>query len=126
MATCILIVDDDSTLRHTVPRAIESQDGMELVGEAADGLQAVELARQLTPDIVLMDIRMPEMDGVEATAIIAKEVPSTRVIAMSSDTSHETVSAMSDAGAMGYVAKGTASFMAEIPTAMRAVLADRV
>src|SRR5260221_1128165 len=63
----VLLADDQALLRHGLQMMVDAQPGLEVVGEAADGAEAVELAARLNPDVVLMDIRMPRMDGVEAT-----------------------------------------------------------
>ena len=71
MAVRVLIADDQALVRAGLRVILEHQPGIEVVGEAADGVQAVALARQLRPDVCLFDIRMPEMDGIEATRILA-------------------------------------------------------
>jgi DNA-binding NarL/FixJ family response regulator len=73
MTTSVLVVDDEALLRTAFTSLIEAEDDLHVVGEAADGKQAVELASRLAPDVVLMDVRMPVMDGIEATRLITGE-----------------------------------------------------
>ena len=84
---------------------IEKEPGMEVIAEADDGRSAIELAKQLTPDIVIMDITMPDMNGIDATRAISKESPDTRIIALSMHSDSRLTSAMLEAGASGYLTK---------------------
>lgn len=101
----ILIVDDHAIVRQGLRTYLDLQPDMEVVGEAADGRQAVEMARDLLPDIVLMDLVMPNMDGVEATRAVTAASPSTRVIVLTSFSEDEQVFASIKAGAQGYLMK---------------------
>lgn len=94
----VLIADDHAVVRQALVSFLEGQPDMEIVGEASDGAQAVAMARRLFPDVVVMDINMPVMDGVEATKIICSEQFGTCVIGLSMwiDEHHKTV--MLDAG----------------------------
>jgi len=76
----ILLVDDKALFRTAIAELIDAQDGLEVVGEAENGLEAVEKARALKPDVVVMDIEMPVMDGVQATRLIREQVPNARVL----------------------------------------------
>ncbi len=101
----ILIVDDHPVVRDGLKGMLAGQNGFELAGEAANGLQAVEQAAQLVPDVVLMDLRMPELDGVEATARIRRDLPGVRVLVLTTyDTDAEILHAI-EAGATGYILK---------------------
>ncbi len=84
---------------------LESEADMEIVGEAGNGRHAVQLTRELKPDIVLMDVQMPEMDGIEATAIIHRDTPSICIIGLSMFPHDRQAEQMRDAGAMDYVTK---------------------
>jgi two-component system, NarL family, response regulator LiaR len=102
----LLLVDDNAPARAGLRSAIEFKTTFEVVGEAQDGREAVRLVRELQPDLVLMDVRMPVMDGVEATTIIKQERPETYVLAMSGSADPTTVAGMLRAGASGYILKG--------------------
>ena len=102
----ILLVDDHQILREGIRRGFESA-GHEVVGEAANGLEGVERALELRPEIVLMDLSMPVMDGVTATKEIREKLPNTQVVVL---TMHDDVGRTRqalDAGAMGYLSKGS-------------------
>jgi DNA-binding NarL/FixJ family response regulator len=105
----VLLVDDHAVVRQGLQALIECEADMEVVGEAADGRQAVTLARQVCPEVVLMDVSMPVLNGVEATRQILKNLPDTKVLALTSYGDEDSVSQMTQAGAMGYVTKQTAA-----------------
>ena len=101
----IVVVDDHPLLRFALRQMLGTQADLEVVGEAADGQQAVELCRCLYPDLVLMDVRMPKMDGLEATRKIKRELPRTIVLVLTaSDYPHDLSEALK-AGAAGYILK---------------------
>lgn len=104
----ILLADDHAVLRSGLRLLINSQSDMEVVGEAGDGLKAIEKAVQLKPDIVLMDITMPAMGGIEATQQIKKEMPETRVLALTVHDDAAHLKRFLEAGASGYVPKKAA------------------
>ncbi len=101
----VLIADDHAVVRQGLRTFLALQDDMEVVADAADGEEAVRAAREHAPDIVLMDLVMPNMDGVEATRRIAAERPATRVIALTSFLEDDKVLPAVRAGAAGYLLK---------------------
>lgn len=104
----ILIADDHGIVRKGLRLQLEQHEGLEVVGEAADGREAVRLAAELNPDIVMMDIGMPNLNGIEATAQIIKRKPQTGVIILSVHSDEEYVVRALTAGAKGYLLKESA------------------
>jgi DNA-binding NarL/FixJ family response regulator len=107
MAIRILIVDDHSVVRRGLRQFLQLDPDREVVGEARDSAEALELAQELRPDVVLMDLLMRVMDGVTATAAIRREVPDTEVLALTSVLEDEKVVDAVRAGAIGYLLKDT-------------------
>jgi len=105
MATKVLVVDNHGILRQGIQALIEKHSDMEVIGQANNGLTAVELARELQPDVVLMDITMPKLNGIEATRRIKNELPDVKVLALSVHAKREFVLDMVMAGASGYMLK---------------------
>jgi DNA-binding NarL/FixJ family response regulator len=103
----VLLVDDEPLLRMAFTIVLQTQADMVVVGEAGEGAGAVGLARELTPDVVLMDVRMPGMDGIEATAAIAADCPQTRVLILTTFDLDEFAFAGLKAGASGFLLKNT-------------------
>ena len=101
----VLIVDDQALFRSGIAALLGTQDGISVVGVARDGIDAVERARKLLPDVVLMDVRMPVMDGITATAKITARHPSMHVVMLASVQTDESVVEAMRAGAVGYVHK---------------------
>ena len=101
----VLLVDDEATFRAQL-RQVLTDYGVDVVGEAGSGHQAVELAHWLRPDVVLMDLRMPGMDGITATRLLVEGLPSTRVIVLSAYDDPTLRSEADRAGAFAYLAKG--------------------
>ena len=101
----VLIADDHAVLREGLRSFLELQDGIEIVGDAADGAEAVELAEQLRPAVVLMDLVMPKLDGVEAMRELKERVPETRVIILTSYIDDDRLLPAIRAGAAGYLLK---------------------
>ena len=102
----VLIADDHRFFRQSLSQSCELEEGLEVVGEAENGQEAVELARRTRPDVVLMDIEMPVLDGVQATRLITKDNPETRVIVLTIHQQDKAVRAALEAGARGYLSKG--------------------
>lgn len=109
MTIRVLIVDDHAVVRQGLKMFLSLDSELEIVGEAVDGKQAVALARQLQPDVVLMDLLMPVMDGVTAISILRREVPETEVVALTSVLEDNAVIGAIRAGAIGYLLKDTES-----------------
>ena len=105
MTVRVLLADDDALLRAGVAVVLGTADGIEVVGQAADGLQAVALCRSLTPDVVVMDVRMPGIDGIEATRrVVAAGLP-TRVLVLTTFHHDKYVWGALRAGASGFLLK---------------------
>ena len=104
----IVVVDDHAVVRRGVATLLESQRGWKVVGEAATGREAVELVRRLRPEIVVMDLSLPELNGLEATRQIAKESPQTEVLVLTMHHSEQLARDVLQAGARGYVLKSDA------------------
>ncbi|MEN6465292.1 MAG: response regulator transcription factor [Syntrophaceae bacterium] len=115
----ILLADDHEILREGLRRMIEKEPDMEVIGEAEDGRNIVKIAKKLVPDVIVMDVTMPDLNGMDATRKIVSEVPGVKVLALSMHQDRKYVSGMLEAGAMGYVLKG--SKFEELVTAIRAV-----
>ncbi|EXF24141.1 LuxR family transcriptional regulator [Nesterenkonia sp. AN1] len=116
----VLIADDHPVVRFGLRALIETLEGLEVAGEAADGESAVREAQILRPDVVLMDVRMPGLDGVEATRRIRAGAPETAVLMLTMYDDDATVFTAMQAGARGYLLKGAEQ--EEIDTAIRAVV----
>lgn len=101
----VLITDDEAVVRETISIYVNSAPDMQVVGTAADGRAAVQMAETLRPDIILMDIQMPRVDGVEAVAEVLRLLPRTHVVMITTFTSREAVVPALRAGALGYVLK---------------------
>jgi DNA-binding NarL/FixJ family response regulator len=101
----VLVVDDEALLRSAFCSLIEAQDDLEVVGEAADGQQAVDLAASLVPDVIVMDVRMPVMDGIEATRRITRDQAGSRVLILTTFDLDEYVFEALRAGASGFALK---------------------
>ena len=101
----LLIVDDHDLMRETTRLMLEGEQDLEVVGEAVNGRHALELCRQLRPDLVLMDVRMPEMDGLTATRAIKEELPAISVLLLTVYESDDYRWEGASAGAAGYILK---------------------
>jgi two-component system response regulator DegU len=120
----VLVVDDHAGVRESVARVLEEEPDLEVVGEAVDGSSAVRLAAELEPDVILMDVVMPGLDGIDATRQILEQRPQTQVIGLSVHTLRTYVSRMLQAGARAYVLKD--GDVAELLHAVKVVREGRV
>lgn len=101
----VMIVDDHAVVREGQRALIETEPNMELVGEACDGLEAVELAKTTSPDVILMDLQMPRMNGIEAIKLIKEDNPESKILVLTSFAEDEQVFHSVKAGALGYLLK---------------------
>ena len=101
----VLIVDDHTVVRKGLAEILQREPGFAIVGEAVDGQHALDQSRQLKPDVVLMDVTMPRMNGIEATRILSSEMPKVRVIGLSMHAHCDMAAQMQEAGAVRYLAK---------------------
>ena len=120
----VLIADDHSVVRQGLRMFLAADAEIEVVGEARDGAEALRLTRQLQPDVVLMDLLMPVMDGMTATATIRRELPDTEVVALTSMLEDKSVVEAIRSGAVGYLLKDTEAH--ELRRAIRAAAAGQV
>jgi DNA-binding NarL/FixJ family response regulator len=114
----VLLCDDHAVVREGLARLLESTDGIDVVGSAADGEEGVEAALALRPDVVLMDLAMPKVDGVAATRRIVSQAPDSRVVVLTSFGDHGRIHDAIDAGARGYLLKDAEA--TEVVRAIRA------
>jgi DNA-binding NarL/FixJ family response regulator len=121
--TTVLIVDDHQILRQGLRTLLEAESDLDVVGEAGDGRAAMRMAKELRPDVVVMDISMPELNGIDATRRILEDRPATRVIALTAHADHRTAGEILRAGASGLVAKDGA--FDELARAIRIVAAGK-
>lgn len=103
----VMIVDDHAVLRDTLRLLLETRGEVAVVGEAGDGRQAIDIAEHLRPDVILMDASMPGLNGIEATAVLRKRLPRTRILILSGYSYEDRVSAALAAGADGYILKSS-------------------
>jgi DNA-binding NarL/FixJ family response regulator len=119
----LLIVDDYDLMRKLTHVMLKGEPDLEVIGEAVNGRQALELCRQLRPDVVLMDVRMPEMDGLTATRAIKEEMPAISILMVSAYESEDYRREAASAGAAGYILKD--ADRNELLEAVRAALGQR-
>ncbi|MBS3947775.1 MAG: response regulator transcription factor [Dethiobacter sp.] len=115
----VLVVDDHTIVREGICALLGLSPEMDVVGEASNGVEALEMVRKIKPDVVLMDIAMPVMDGLEATRRLAREFPETKILALTQYDDREYVFQIIEAGARGFISKTVAS--ADLVTGVRAV-----
>jgi two-component system, NarL family, response regulator NreC len=123
VAITIILVDDHKILRQGLRTLLVREPDMEVVAEADDGREAVSLARELSPQVMIMDVGMPDLNGIEATRQVLQESPDTKVIALSMHSDRRFVTNMLKAGASGYLLKESA--FEELATAIRMVMARK-
>ena len=124
MNTRILLADDQKAIRDILTTLIGRQPGMDVVAVAENGRDAVKLARELRPDVVVMDINMPVLNGIDATRLIVNEFPDIKVLGLSIYSDCPFVEGMFEAGAAGYLLKD--QVYEELIRAIRSVVADRI
>src|SRR5262249_1588592 len=105
----ILLADDHTVVREGLKLLLNSADDMEVVGEVENGRQAVQMAKKLRPDVVVLDLVMPVLNGIEASRQIIREVPESKVLVLSSYSDDERVQQLIEEGATGYLVKQTAA-----------------
>jgi two-component system response regulator NreC len=124
MSIKILLADDHKIVRDGLRTLIESEPDMKVIAEAKNGREAVKLTKNAVPDIVIMDITMPDINGMDATRAILEDAPTAKVIALSMHSDKRFVLGMLDAGASGFLMKDSA--FDELARAIRAVVANQV
>jgi DNA-binding NarL/FixJ family response regulator len=124
MMTRVLLVDDHKILRQGLRTLLEQEEDIHIVGEADNGRSSVKLAGELAPDVVIMDVAMPELNGIDATRRITEALPGARVLALSMHSDGRYVKGMLQAGARGYILKDCAA--EELTHAIRTVMANKV
>ncbi len=122
--TRVLLADDHKILRQGLRTLLEQEKDIQIVGEADNGRSSVKLTGELAPDVVIMDVAMPDLNGIDATRRIAKAEPRTRVLALSMHSDGRYVKGMLQAGARGYILKDCAA--EELTHAIRTVMAGRI
>jgi DNA-binding NarL/FixJ family response regulator len=124
MSIKIILADDHAVLRHGLSKSFQNEDDMEVIAQSKDGRSTVELVKELKPDIVIMDIGMPDLNGIEATRQIVQNRPRTKIIALSMHSSKNFIIEMFKAGASGYLLKDCE--FDELLNAIRVVASDKV
>ena len=124
MSIRVILADDHTIVRHGLSRLIQQQEDMEVIAQAGDGHSTVELTRELSPDIVIMDIGMPDLNGIDATRQIVRDFPGIKVIGLSMHSGKKFVIEMLKAGASGYLLKDCA--LEELVTAIKTVSAGKI
>lgn len=123
MSMKIILADDHAVLRHGLSRSIEQENDINVIGQSKDGQTTIELVRELSPDVVVMDIGMPDLNGMEATRIITKDYPQVKVVGLSMHSSDKYVREMFRAGASGYLLKNCP--FEELVEAIRTVVENK-
>jgi two-component system response regulator NreC len=124
MSIRIILADDHTIVRHGLNKLLQQEEDMEVIAQAADGHSTVELTRELSPDMVIMDIGMPDLNGIDATQQITRDFPQVKVIGLSMHSGKKFVIEMLNAGASGYLLKDCA--LEELTTAIKTVAAGQI
>src|SRR6202047_5681720 len=124
MTICILLVDDHPIVRQGLSTLLEGRPGLEVIGEASDGLEAVDKVNELNPDVMVLDVTMPRMNGLEACRVIRQKAPELEVLFVTQHDSPQMMREALDAGARGYVVKSNAA--RDLLEAVEAVSQHRV
>ena len=122
--TIVLLADDHPLLRHSIRSVLEKEPDLQVIGEASDGEEAVTLAKELQPDVVLMDIGMPKLDGLEATRQIKAAHPNIAILVLTIHSDEQHIIGILQAGAAGYLTKSV--FGEEVVQAVRGVVAGEM
>lgn len=123
MSVRIILADDHTIVRHGLSKLITQEEDMEIVAQADNGYFTIELVKKLMPDVVIMDIGMPDLNGIEATRLIIRDFPDVKIIALSMHSGHKFVTEMFKAGAMAYLLKNCAS--EELVNAIKLVMTGK-
>ena len=124
MSIRVILADDHAIVRHGLSKLLQQEKDMEVIAQAQDGHSTVELTRELSPDMVIMDVGMPDLNGIEATRQIVRDFPEVKVIGLSMHSGQKFVAEMLRAGASGYLLKDCA--LEELTTAIRTVAAGKI
>lgn len=122
--TRLLLVEDHTVMREALHLLLESEDGFQVVGEASSGREAIMLAEKIVPDVILLDINIPELNGIDVTRQLTERVPNSRILGLSVHEKGRMVTEMIKAGAAGYVPKSCAA--RELQDAIRAIATGKM
>lgn len=123
MSIKVIVVDDHDLVRVGIAKMLAEVEGIDVAAEASSGEEAIQLARNLTPDVILMDVKMPGIGGIEATKKLARQCPESKVVAVSALDDNPFPSRLLKAGAVGYITKGAE--LTEVVTAIKHAVAGK-